>query len=52
MAPATLDALAAFLGRSVTADQGRVYAGGLVKFEPGEMERLPVPEPAGLDRIP
>jgi hypothetical protein len=52
LAPATLDALAAFLGRSVTADQGRVYAGGLVKFEPGEMERLPVPEPAGLDRIP
>jgi adenine-specific DNA-methyltransferase len=51
LAPAILDALAAFLGRSVTADQGRVYAGGLVKFEPREMERLPVPEPAVLDGI-
>jgi len=48
LAPAALDALAAFLGQSVTADQGRVYAGGLVKFEPGEMERLLVPEPAVL----
>ena len=51
LAPGTLDALAAFLGRSVTADQGRMYAGGLVKFEPGEMERLPVPEPAVLARM-
>ena len=46
--PRVLDALTAYLSRSVTAGQGRVYAGGLVKFEPREMERLPVPGPALL----
>ena len=46
--PGMLDALAAFLSRSVSPEQGRVYAGGLVKFEPREMERLPVPAPALL----
>jgi hypothetical protein len=46
--PAALDGLAAYLRRSVTAGQGRTYAGGLTKFEPGEMERLPVPAPALL----
>ncbi len=50
--PRLLDALAAFLGRSVTPGQGRVYAGGLVKFEPREMERLPVPGPALLAAWP
>jgi SAM-dependent methyltransferase len=48
LARGVLDALAAFLSRSVTPGQGRVYAGGLVKFEPREMERLPVPGPALL----
>jgi adenine-specific DNA-methyltransferase len=43
--PAALDGLAAFLRRSVSPGQGRTYAGGLTKFEPGEMERLPVPAP-------
>jgi adenine-specific DNA-methyltransferase len=46
--PAALDGLAAYLRRSVTPSQGRTYAGGLTKFEPGEMERLPVPVPAFL----
>jgi len=45
---AALDGLAAFLSRSVSQAQGRTYAGGLTKFEPKEMERLPVPEPALL----
>jgi adenine-specific DNA-methyltransferase len=43
--PAALDGLAAYLRRSVTRGQGRTYAGGLTKFEPGEMARLPVPVP-------
>ena len=46
--PGVLDALAAFLSRSVSPEQGRVYAGGLIKFEPREMERLLVPGPALL----
>lgn len=41
--PAVLDTLASYLRGSVTPGQGRVYAGGLVKFEPGEVQRLPVP---------
>ena len=46
-----LDALAAFLSRSVSPEQGRVYAGGLIKFEPREMERLLVPGPALLSGV-
>jgi hypothetical protein len=40
---AVLDRLAAHLRSSVGLGQGRTYAGGLTKFEPREMERLPVP---------
>lgn len=40
---AVLDALAAALRSCVAVSQGRTYAGGLTKFEPREMERLPVP---------
>jgi adenine-specific DNA-methyltransferase len=42
---AALDGLAAFLRGCVMDGRGRVYAGGLVKFEPGEMQRLTVPRP-------
>lgn len=38
-----LDRLASYLRTAVTLAQGRTYAGGLVKFEPKEMERIPVP---------
>ena len=46
--PAALDGLAAYLRNSVTTGQGRLYAGGLAKFEPGDMERLLVPAPGML----
>ena len=50
--PAALDGLAAHLRGSVTSAEGRVYAGGLAKFEPGEMERLLVPAPSLLNCQP
>lgn len=43
-----LGRLAEALATSITLAQGRTYAGGLTKFEPKEMERLPVPHPAVL----
>src|SRR5262249_44274345 len=36
----------------VPAGEGRLYAGGLAKFEPGDMERLLVPAPALLQCRP
>jgi adenine-specific DNA-methyltransferase len=44
IADATLDSLARYLRESVSMAQGRTYAGGLTKFEPREMERIPVPD--------
>jgi hypothetical protein len=41
--PTLLDRLADHLRGAVSTAQGRTYAGGLVKFEPKEMERIPVP---------
>ncbi|HVX19225.1 MAG TPA: hypothetical protein VHA73_14440, partial [Acidimicrobiales bacterium] len=43
-----LDRLAESLRGAVTQSQGRTYAGGLTKFEPREMERIPVPFPENL----
>lgn len=40
-----LRGLADYLSHSTTTAQGRMYAGGLTKFEPKEMERLIVPGP-------
>ena len=39
----SLDALANWLQQNVPLSAGRQYAGGLTKFEPGEVERITVP---------
>ncbi|MFC9971483.1 Eco57I restriction-modification methylase domain-containing protein [Spirillospora sp. NPDC127200] len=43
LAERVIENLARYLRTSVALGQGRTYAGGLTKFEPREMERLPVP---------
>ena len=50
LSAATLDNLAAHLRSAVTLAQGRMYAGGLTKFEPKEMERLPIPTLESLSK--
>jgi SAM-dependent methyltransferase len=49
MGDAALTKLAEYLATHTSVADGRTYAGGLTKFEPGEMERLlvPAPEPLG-----
>jgi hypothetical protein len=42
---AALERLLASLRRTVSVHDGRTYAGGLTKFEPREMERIPIPDP-------
>ena len=44
----TLTSLARHLSNAATMRDGRVYAGGLTKFEPREMERILVPTPDRL----
>ncbi len=39
-----LDSLARWLRTNVSVTSGRTYAGGLTKFEPKEVERIPVPQ--------
>jgi N-6 DNA Methylase len=41
----TLMALVAWLRGNVSVENGRTYAGGLTKFEPRELERVPIPAP-------
>jgi hypothetical protein len=43
-----LSRLADWLRKNVGVDQGRTYAGGLTKFEPKEVERIPIPRPENL----
>ena len=43
MTAGTLRALVTWLNSNVALAQGRAYAGGLVKFEPGELERVTIP---------
>ena len=49
MATSLLDSLAAWLQDNVSLSAGRVYAGGLTKFEPREVERILIPPLEELD---
>jgi hypothetical protein len=40
-----LEALVRYLSENTELSRGRTYSGGLTKFEPREMERIPVPGP-------
>jgi adenine-specific DNA-methyltransferase len=44
--------LVEYLSRYTSLTDGRTYAGGLTKFEPGEMERIFVPSPELLAKAP
>jgi hypothetical protein len=45
----TLGAVCSYLVRNVSPKLGRTYAGGLVKFEPGEVARIAMPALENLD---
>jgi adenine-specific DNA-methyltransferase len=51
LSEAQLRALVDYLSTGISVMDGRTYAGGLTKFEPGEMERLPVPAPQLLANV-
>jgi adenine-specific DNA-methyltransferase len=46
----TLISLVNYLSNAISVIDGRTYAGGLTKFEPREMERIPVPTPEMLSQ--
>ena len=46
-----LRGLVQYLREAPMMDRGRVYSGGLTKFEPREMERIPIPPPTVLAQI-
>ena len=48
---ATVDQIVKFLHHSATIEGGRTYAGGLIKFEPREVERLTIPRLESLHDI-
>ena len=48
LSEAQMTRLVEYLSTGISVLDGRTYAGGLTKFEPGEMERLYVPSPALL----
>jgi adenine-specific DNA-methyltransferase len=48
---AAVERLLRALRETVSVHDGRTYAGGLTKFEPREMERLPVPDPFLADAV-
>jgi N-6 DNA Methylase len=47
----TLDQVVRFLHMFATTEGGRAYAGGLIKFEPGELERLTIPRLEDLGEL-
>lgn len=48
LAESVLSNLVAWLRGGTSVQGGRVYAGGLTKFKPREMERIRVPKPSSL----
>lgn len=46
LAESTMLAVLSYLRQNVGTSGGRTYAGGLVKFEPREIERIHIPEPS------
>jgi len=51
MSRKVLYALVTYLRSAVSLESGRVYAGGLTKFEPREMERISIPGPSLLSEM-
>ena len=51
LAENVLRGLVQYLREAQIMERGRVYSGGLTKFEPREMERIPIPPPTVLMQI-